>query len=262
MSDTGVLDSFGLTADAMLAEGGQSSVYLLDDERVLKIHREVEPEHMSALGAFYARLARDRVPFQLPRLLEWGVEAGRTFSIEARIDGVSLYTALRTLTDERRRRALTGYVDAALAIHTLQPPAAAFGEVLADVPVVRDSWAEFLWARAEQSFSESWADLSEDVVGIEAIVGRFGQDLALVGDVAEAHLVHGDYFPGNVIIDSDQIVSGVVDFSSMTIAGDWRLDAAAALHFLEVARDYREKDSLVVHELLTRRAPRVRPVAD
>jgi putative membrane protein len=257
-----VLDRFGVTADALLGEGGQSSVYALDDRRVLKIHRATEPEHIATLGAFYAGLARDRVPFQLPRLLDWGVHAGRTFSIEERIDGVPLYTALRSLTGEERRRALSSYVDAALLIRELRPPDRTFGELLADPAVVRDSWADFLWARAEQSYAESWDDLSEDVSDLRAIIERFGRDLELVRDVSEAHLVHGDYFPGNVMVDGEQAVRAVIDFSSMTIAGDWRLDAAAALHYLEVVRGYREDDSRFVRELLTRRAPECSTVFD
>ncbi len=52
----------------------------------------------------------------------------------------------------------------------------------------------------------------------------------------EKLLVHGDYFPGNVLVGDDLRVSGVIDFGPLTVIGDPMLDLASAVIFLEVAR--------------------------
>jgi aminoglycoside phosphotransferase (APT) family kinase protein len=46
--------------------------------------------------------------------------------------------------------------------------------------------------------------------------------------------VHGDYFPGDVIVDESAAVDGVVDFASLTVAGDPAMDIVGALVFLDI----------------------------
>ena len=50
----------------------------------------------------------------------------------------------------------------------------------------------------------------------------------------EKTLVHGDYLPGNVLVDDHFRVTGVVDFSFYTVVGDPVLDAAGAAICLEM----------------------------
>jgi aminoglycoside phosphotransferase (APT) family kinase protein len=50
-------------------------------------------------------------------------------------------------------------------------------------------------------------------------------------------LVHGDYFPGNVMIGEDDTVSGVIDFGALTVIGDPIMDIASAVIFLEATRE-------------------------
>jgi aminoglycoside phosphotransferase (APT) family kinase protein len=45
-------------------------------------------------------------------------------------------------------------------------------------------------------------------------------------------LVHGDYYPANVMIDSDGHVTGLIDFGALTVMGDPRMDAAGAVLYL------------------------------
>jgi Phosphotransferase enzyme family len=42
-------------------------------------------------------------------------------------------------------------------------------------------------------------------------------------------LVHGDYFPENVIVADDGRVCGVIDFGALTLIGDADLDLACAV---------------------------------
>jgi aminoglycoside phosphotransferase (APT) family kinase protein len=82
----------------------------------------------------------------------------------------------------------------------------------------------------------------------------------LVGDVEPA-LVHGDYFPGNVMMDDDLSVSGVIDWSFLTQSGDPRMDAAAAVLFLEIERPWcTEADARLVENYLSSRTPELAKV--
>ena len=65
--------------------------------------------------------------------------------------------------------------------------------------------------------------------------------------------MHGDYFPGNVIVDKHGEVRAVIDFSPMTVAGDPRLDVICALIFLEVDDGYQQSDSDAVLRLAEER---------
>jgi putative membrane protein len=66
-------------------------------------------------------------------------------------------------------------------------------------------------------------------------------------------LVHGDYFPGNVFIDDDLTISGVGDFSGLTIIGDPRMDLAGAVAYVEVVDSYRPDDTAFLLRLVTER---------
>jgi aminoglycoside phosphotransferase (APT) family kinase protein len=66
-------------------------------------------------------------------------------------------------------------------------------------------------------------------------------------------LVHGDYFPGNVMIGGDLGVSGLVDFSAWTIAGDGGYDAVSALVFLEMIGEATPEDIALVRRVVLAR---------
>jgi aminoglycoside phosphotransferase (APT) family kinase protein len=94
----------------------------------------------------------------------------------------------------------------------------------------------------------------------DLVLERFIDTVSAVGDVEPA-LVHGDYFPGNVMMDDDLTVSGVIDWSFLTQCGDRQMDAAAAVIFLEIERPWcTEADARSVERYLTSRVPELAAV--
>ena len=63
-------------------------------------------------------------------------------------------------------------------------------------------------------------------------------------------LVHGDYFPGNVLIGDDLRVSGLVDFSVWTAVGDPLYDVVGAAIFLEMATEATAEDVAFVRGVI------------
>jgi len=66
-------------------------------------------------------------------------------------------------------------------------------------------------------------------------------------------LIHGDYFPGNVLVGDDLTVSAVLDFDLMSHAGDPLMDITGGAFFLEVQRKFDSADAGYVFGCLEER---------
>ena len=144
---------------------------------------------------------------------------------------------LPSLPGERRRAAFANFIAAAQAIGAFSLPDRPYGHLLADDPIHADTWTGFL----RQSLGRAIAANGEVIAGeVGDIAGLQSRALALLADVPERParaVVHGDYFPGNVLLDDALAVSGLVDFSAYTLVGDPLYDALTAPIFLEMIED-------------------------
>jgi aminoglycoside phosphotransferase (APT) family kinase protein len=207
-----LLNAFAVMSDRPLGSGQEPC-----DER-----------HLARLATFYAGLDRRDAPFMVPEIIEFGERDGIAYAVEARVSGIDLAKALGRMEGEERFDAIRNYVDAATAVRSLKHPQAQFGEVIAASPVRRDTWAEFVVARAVQCLDEH-RHLLVGVLerlerGISALEGALAPRAA-----ASPSLVHGDYFPENVMVADDGRVCGVIDLGALTLIGDADLDLACAV---------------------------------
>ena len=67
--------------------------------------------------------------------------------------------------------------------------------------------------------------LKRDVVNYDAKVKQLVEILSL-GYEGEYSLIHGDFYPGNVMINESGKVTGLIDFGLMTMYGDNLFDIA------------------------------------
>jgi len=229
---TRLLQDFRLVGRQPLGSGQEADIFDLGDERVLRVYRRAtEAAHLERMARFYGALKRGAVAFATPAVLDWGVRDGVAFSVERRIEGASLASLLGRSKGEVRRRALRSYVEAAAAIEALGHPQPDYGEVLADPPVRAGTWAEFVMARAGTEL-----ELHRGL--IEARVARPDRALEALGLMVEAQgdaaprLIHGDFYPENVLVGDSGEVTGVIDFGGLTLIGDAQLDLACAVIFL------------------------------
>jgi aminoglycoside phosphotransferase (APT) family kinase protein len=244
-----ILHHFSIPSTALLGKGSESQVYALDPTRVLRIYPPgASLATIQARQNFYMQLAARHPPFVIPTVLDQGVVDGHPYTIEQRMHGHDFAHILPQLTGDDRARALTSYLDLATQIGTIQFPVAPFGELILPGALQRDTWAHFLWDRAQQTLQISRRDVEHDVAQLDHLLSEFHTRLLPMLTIQTRSLVHGDYFPGNVFIDDTLQVYAVGDFGYSTVVGDPRMDIVGAIVFLEVVEGYQAADT----ELLLR----------
>jgi aminoglycoside phosphotransferase len=223
---------FGLREANRIGGGDEADVYAIGGSRVVKVYRPCANRAMIARrNQFYAKLDRSVAGFAIPEILESGECDGAVYTVERRIPGISLAQALLRIEGACRERALHTYAKTASAIRMLPFVQDAFGEVLASDPIRRPSWGAFLLARAGECLARNISRLAGTVDHPERALDRLQQLAVDRSDVAPK-LVHGDYYPSNVLVDAAGEVTGVIDFGTLTVAGDPDMDLAGAVLYL------------------------------
>lgn len=248
-----VLRHLGVGRSTWLGGGGEADVYQVDDNRVVRVWLGTPHVDLNALAQLYETLGRAGLPFATPEWLEVGAVAGIPYAVERRYRGVPLLGLLPGLGVQNRRRALRSYLDAACVLgRDVDLAWPWFGELLAVEPVRSESWAEFLRARAAASVRLAGERLRADVPGLDDRFATWSAALDGLPPLTRGRLVHGDFFPGNVILGSDLSVSAVVDFGLTAVSGDPLLDIAGALGYLAV-REHRADDVTFLNDVVAQR---------
>ncbi len=255
MSKQAVLAHFAADVGERVGHGGEATVYALGDDRVLRLYHHQPHGGSAMMAAFYDEIDRGAVPFVVPQVLDHGEIDGTWYSIDRRIAGRPLMDVLPSLSGERRRRMLDAYLDGAHAIAALTIDREGYGEILLDDAIMADTWPAFLRARVAQILTISRPDLEGDVPDLDRALAGADRAIAALPVRPPRVLVHGDYFPGNVMVDEETLrVTGVIDFGPLTVMGDALLDVTSAVVFLEASRDSFERaDSAYLTEALVRR---------
>ena len=226
---------FGEEIGARIGHGGEADVYAMSGDRVLRVYHSPPHHPLGVLAAFYDEMVGHGCSYALPRILDHGEIDGREYSVDVRIPGRPLIDALLDLRGDDRRRGLDAYIDGAREIASIPVQRPYFGEIVRDAPIRASTWGQFLHTRIDECVAAMRGDLVADVPGFDAVLAEAHRILDGLS-VKASCLVHGDYFPGNVMIGDDLAVSGVIDFGPLTVMGDPMMDIASAVIFLETTR--------------------------
>ena len=241
--DQAVLAAFGIDRARLIGAGGESEVFALDDQRVLRLYRStheapvVTSEQLRGLYGLWATSpATEAIPLELPRILEAGEIGGRRFTIDRRMSGRILSSWLPRAGVEERRDVLRGYLQAAASLQLLPTPTSTFARLIGEDRREFTSLAELLTDQLGRAVQRSQQRLEQDLPEVAAVWDRLQS--ALVERTCEPKLVHGDYCPPNVYLSRDAqgrpVVTGVGDFSPHTLSADPMLDITGAVAFLEL----------------------------
>jgi aminoglycoside phosphotransferase (APT) family kinase protein len=231
-----VLEKFGMGDELLLGAGAESRVYALSDDLVLRVYRGHAGRTIEERKALLAALPRHAVSFALPDIVGEGAVGGAAYTVERRLPGRSLDTALADLRGGSRADAWRNYLDASEAIARLTIQGGAFGETIGwgGTPLRERTWTGYLLASIDRSLREIGDTLSRDVPRFDAALDRVRRRVAALGEPAERVLVHGDFYPQNVMVDDVGRVTGVIDFGGNTLLGDPRMDLASAAMFVAI----------------------------
>ncbi|XXT15431.1 phosphotransferase [Sorangium sp. So ce429] len=220
-----VMSHFGLSQGALLGIGGEACVFALGTDRIARVHH---PGTAREAVDLRARLLEDlrrsasAVPFSIPRVLEITERHGRIITIEPRLPGRPLLHVLGEATGTERDDLVTRFLDASTRLRALRLDHEGYGDLCEAEPIRTSSHRAYLEQRARKSLASAGSAFA----GVDP-----SRLAAALPEPARPSFVHMDLFPGNVLVE-DQEVSAVVDFGGPSALGDARLEPLSAVAYL------------------------------
>jgi putative membrane protein len=231
-----LLARFGIGRDRLLGSGGESEVFALDHERVLRIYRTAPGRTADQLRPLYDSWRGVDIGLELPMIMEMGELNGRFYTVDRRFSGRNFSSWLQQAEMAQRRSALISFLEATERLQRLPSPVPGFARLIGDLaPQQFGTLGELLTNMLWGPLQSSRARLERDVPGVSEVWNRLHTDLAQ-RSVTPA-LVHGDICPPNAYISQGPqgpVVTGMGDFSPHTLHADPLMDLAGAVIFLEL----------------------------
>lgn len=226
--DRAALDHFGIDETALIGRGGEASVYVLDDDRVLRVpHVRVGPAVLDDRRRLLEHISSHDLPFATPEVLDHPVIDGRMVVVERRLPGDD---ALAVLARPGIDRAILvdDHLDVARRVAGIPCPTGCFGEVWGGSTLQRASFTEWSVARLTTSLEAAGDRYRhiDPVAVTEALLAALPEP-----EPTSPLLVHLDAFLGNMLSERDRITA-LLDFGPMTIGGPAELDALVAIAYL------------------------------
>ncbi len=189
------------------------------------------------LKHFYDSLDRSQVPFALPRILTITPEESVVVTTEQRLPGTRLSALLPGLSVGALEAWMQRSLTAALALNRFQSPANLDRYKLFDPAGLSrrtdGDWHQFLARLLTHKLQQVAPFLERDVPHFGRKLDQLRAILAqpYAGDY---HLIHGDYFPGNLLVNAVHQINAVLDFGLLTMWGDPLFDTATGWVFFDM----------------------------
>ncbi|HLF88524.1 MAG TPA: aminoglycoside phosphotransferase family protein [Anaerolineales bacterium] len=232
-----LLQRYSLRSAHLIGKGMESQVYALDDMHVLKIYHRATPfTHLQTLQIFYHHLDARDLPYSLPLIEKIEQEDGNLYTIEKRLYGRNMEQVSREVDAPALERMLRRYIEALHAFSQVAFTASLTQYKLFDEkgisPIGRGDWHTFLARYVHQRVEETPC-LNRDVVALSDKLKRLDQILSQPY-TGKLSVIHGDFYPGNLLVDEDLHVTSLLDFGLFTMFGDHLFDVATACVFFDM----------------------------
>jgi hypothetical protein len=246
-----ILTKFGIDRSSLHAVGTEAQVYALESDRLLKVYSNPEElNKMLVLRDFYAMVDASGASFQIPEILGVKREGEVLGVIEKKLSGEPLAEAMAKYGDEEQKVAIGAYFDTAWAMGELGlvslPDRFLLFDSKGESSVQDQDWNGYLRKLINQKIEKLEKPLGKLVDDFpekreqfaKLFAGSFGGKISVI---------HGDFFPGNVLVESPSSVTGVIDFGMFTMFGDRMFDMATSWLFHTM---YSDNDTAARSELL------------
>lgn len=225
-----ILDKFGISKSNFLGSGMESEVYAYDDNKVVKLYNDMSDSNKQRiLKGFYSKIDSSSLSYELPFIYDTFEENGILVTIEKRIEGNNLQSMLSKMNYIEQNNMMETYLNANIELKSVKIKPNLEGYILFNDQQISslniNSWFDLLKEEIFRKQKELESYLKRDVVNYDAKVKQLVEILSL-GYEGEYSLIHGDFYPGNVMINESGKVTGLIDFGLMTMYGDNLFDIA------------------------------------
>ena len=230
-----------INQENIIGSGMEASVYHVDDKRVLKVYNESgDLSKQKRLKYFYENLIYDNKRLELPQIFQVEVDQRNVLTLEKRIEGEDLQQKFSTMNLAEQDEIMDDYLESLFALGEVQLKDHFFENQLF-VPVASKSgkqdWYHYLGDMLQQRDEEIREIFLRDVDRYaekrEILLSKLSK-----GYQKKRGLIHGDFFPGNVMVDEQNRVSGIIDFGMLTMYGDPLFDVMIAWACFDMYDDW------------------------
>lgn len=233
-----LLQKWGISGTDYLGHGMEAEVYSYGKDQVFKLYAgTLAIADLYTLQDFYVGLIRPKTGYALPKIKIITQVDDYLVTIEKRLIGTPLSTYLPTLTTTQLDAVMHRYLTATLALSEIQTKSAVTRYKLFDPTQislrVAGDWHQFLSRYLEQKSPSVTPYLSRDVAQFEH---KLQQLYALLAQPYHGaiQLIHGDIYPGNLLVDADLKITALFDFGLLTMYGDYLFDVATSWVFFDM----------------------------
>ncbi|MFN8487530.1 MAG: aminoglycoside phosphotransferase family protein [Caldilineaceae bacterium] len=233
-----ILQKYRLTHADLLGQGVEATVYRYDAAHVLKLYQgTASRQQLQTLQTFYATLDAGGSNLQLPQILHIWPEAEAIVTIEKYLPGKSFAALVAAATVDTLPALFADYLAALQALQQVKISPEPqryklFDESGVSLRANGDFYA-FLWQAIGRQVQAIGRHLEQDVVHFADKRARLRQVLAQPYEGA-LDIVHGDFFPGNLLVDEEGRVTTLLDFGLFTMFGDSLFDLATGWVFFDM----------------------------
>lgn len=225
-----LLERFQLSQADFLGSGMEAEVYALGNDKVLKVYNNLsDVKKQEKLRDFYSDIDARHLSYELPYIHDILVENGMLVTIEKRMKGSDMQSLLPGMTYDEQTNMMKTYLQANVALQSVKGRSTMDG-----VTLFKDDRLSF-------DMIHNWFDLLKETIVMKQVelkpyfkrdVLNYEEKMNIIlkrlssGYEGKHSIIHGDFYPGNILLDEKHEVTGLIDFGMLTMYGDYLFDVA------------------------------------
>jgi len=245
-----VLSAAGVDRPVLLGVGEDAWAFARSDSEAIRIFPELSLEFVEELADMYGWLGKHQFSFECPCVYEVRTYNDIPYTIEKKLPGRPMPEVCRTLRGSPRRQVLQGYMAAIAELGALKMDGPFGGLIPSSVWSTSDTWERFIQHELVVSAEQMPSRFLEAVPDFGDLVSRLESSIRDTLRWDSTSLVHGDAYPGNIMVDDAGKIVSVLDFGKHSLLGDPRLDVAIAIELTDVIDEFTQDDAKYLRELV------------
>ncbi len=243
-----ILKKWKIDKSSFLGKGVESFVYSYNKNRVVRIMKNGNLEYLRSLKKLQELIAESGLSVKTPLIEDICEDGGTVYTIEKRLEGENLSKIFDGFDDKQKEIAILNYFDQLNELAKVDVDKFNFGQILETKDKISEvNWQVFLNKKVRQKTNLVRGQIKKDVFDFGNKLYLFTKYVDERLGTVRKNLVHGDYFYDNVMANTKQEITGVLDFSGWTtVVGDFRLDICGSIIFLEHSKKFIEYQQLLL----------------